>query len=522
MRRYDQRVLILAPFGRDAAEISLVLADAGFDVVACADGGALCREIQRGAAAALLAEEALDDELRNRLAGTLAEQPTWSDFPLLVMTSHVRKKRNSWKALQGIERTAHLSLLERPLHINTLLSVVRTATHARRRQYQVRDAMAARARSEAALRESEAKLQLALHTAEAGVWQFDVANNRTHLDEGARSIFGVTEVTLPRKTLWSLIHPEDRRRLAKDVQKALAVETGGPTFAEDYRILHPNGSLHWIHIRGQVFFEGTARSRRPVRAFGVLLDITRRKQAEEALHRMNETLELRVEERTQQVRELSSMLTMAEQAERQRISQILHDNLQQQLYGIRMKMSYLKRNLDKGNAEKLREDVAEAEAWLLQSIMITRNLTLDLTPPILKSEGFSDTLHWLGGRMQKLYGLEVDLAVEPSDLIPDDDMQVLLFQIVRELLFNVAKHADTDRATVTLQHVDNKILIQVTDDGKGFDVAAAEAAQKDGFGLFSVRERLRLIGGDLKIDSAPGKGTRNTIIVPLRLRQSRT
>lgn len=154
-----RRVLVLAPFGRDAAEVCRVLFDSGVHAVACADMAAVCREIRNGAAAALVAEEALNGDARARLSSTLAEESTWSDFPVLVMTSRSRDGGDEWEVLRGIEGTAYLSLLERPLHMTTLVSAVRTSIHARERQYQVRDALAAREKAEKKLRDLNRTLE---------------------------------------------------------------------------------------------------------------------------------------------------------------------------------------------------------------------------------------------------------------------------------------------------------------------------------------------------------------------------
>lgn|SRR5690606_24456875 len=154
-----RRVLVMAPFGRDAAEVCRVLIDSGIYAVACEDMATLCREVRNGAAAAVLAEEALDGEGRTLLSATLANESAWSDFPLLVMTSRSRDERDEWDVLRGIEGTAYMSLLERPLHLATLVSAVRTAIHARDRQYQVRDALDLRDRAEKRLRDLNRTLE---------------------------------------------------------------------------------------------------------------------------------------------------------------------------------------------------------------------------------------------------------------------------------------------------------------------------------------------------------------------------
>ncbi len=256
-------------------------------------------------------------------------------------------------------------------------------------------------------------------------------------------------------------------------------------------------------------------------------DVTERRKAEQALHefieKQEERIEERIEERTRQVRELATRLTMAEQEERRRISQVLHDDLQQWLYGIQLKMKSAQRNAEAGRRDSLLKDFAEADDWLMQAVDLTRRLTVDLSPPILKTEGVADTLRWLVGHMEELHGLKVDLRAEDPLRTPEHDMRLLLFQIVRELLFNVVKHAGTRRAIVEARDVNHHLQICVTDDGEGFDVETAEAteaADQDGFGLFSVRERLNLFGGNMQIESAPGAGTRVTVDAPLRLEPS--
>ncbi len=250
----------------------------------------------------------------------------------------------------------------------------------------------------------------------------------------------------------------------------------------------------------------------------ILRDETDRKETQEALRRLNEELEDRVEERTRKVRELASSLTMAEQQERRRISQILHDDLQQVLYGVQMKLRVAREDAEAGNEAAIKESFDEADAWIRKSIDLTRSLTVDLSPPILKSEGLTEALGWLQAQMKELHDMDVTIDAERSFRTPEEDMRVLLFQIVRELLFNVVKHAGTKQAAVALRAVDHRIEISVTDEGNGFDVEAAESSASDErFGLFSVRERLGLFGGGMRIESSKGNGTCVTVDAPLRL-----
>jgi two-component system CheB/CheR fusion protein len=245
-------------------------------------------------------------------------------------------------------------------------------------------------------------------------------------------------------------------------------------------------------------------------------DVTAWKEAEAGLRSLNETLEERVVERTTQVRTLASTLTLAEQEERRRISQILHDDLQQRLYGIQMRVLSIITDVAANNQSRLPRYAQEVYGWIGDAIQTTRQLTVDLSPPVLKNEGLADALAWLATQMAAVNGLQVEIQATHPCIIPQEDMRVLLFQSVRELLFNVVKHAATDHATVELtETTTGELRIVVRDEGRGFDTTAVNSKQAVGFGLYSVRERLNLFGGRLTIASTPGQGTEITIHAPI-------
>ncbi len=123
-------------------------------------------------------------------------------------------------------------------------------------------------------------------------------------------------------------------------------------------------------------------------------------------------------------------------------------------------------------------------------------------------------LAWLATQMEEVHGLRVGVRAGAPFHVPNEDMRVVLFQSVRELLFNVVKHAETDHATVELCRVDHHLAVTVRDEGRGFDPEAAAPQREGGFGMANVQERLGLFGARMEVESVPGEGTHVTLFVP--------
>ncbi len=224
-------------------------------------------------------------------------------------------------------------------------------------------------------------------------------------------------------------------------------------------------------------------------------------QRAEDIKRINKTLHHRAE----QLRALASELTLTEQRERRRLAQILHDNLQQMLVAAKMQ---LKRIKEKPNREELLPSLIGIDELLDQSIMESRSLTAELSPPVLFDRGLVGGLEWLARQFRQKHQLPLMLQLAPSAEPADDAVRIFLYHAARELLFNAVKHAQARTVLVQLNRCEGDWLeLVVTDDGQGFDPHRVTDHDLGGFGLFSIRERSEFIGGDLKIVSAPGQGT---------------
>ena len=249
------------------------------------------------------------------------------------------------------------------------------------------------------------------------------------------------------------------------------------------------------------------------RAIAFVTDITERRRAAAALHERTSALE----HRTAQLSRLASDLTLAEHHAREQLAKMLHDGLQQLLLVAAVNLDQqLKRDAQMGVASD--ELVVQARSGLDEAIAAARSLSIELYPPALQSSGLPAALTWLADQSRKKYGLEVQISADPRANSARKDIRTLLFESVQELLINAVKHAKTERVAIELAlDPDDALRITVTDKGIGFDPAAVVDRAKTGpvgWGLFSIRERLTLLGGRFEIESAPGQGTTFRLIAP--------
>lgn len=231
------------------------------------------------------------------------------------------------------------------------------------------------------------------------------------------------------------------------------------------------------------------------------------------------TLEL--EQSKEQLARVTSKLIVAEQRERRRIAQLLHDDLQQLLVGASYALQTLAKTLSKDDDNPVKPVMEIID----EAMRASRSLTMHLAPPpILHEKGLAAGLQWLVRWMKDKHGLTVDLVIDEAAKSSRDDICTLLFQAVRELLLNVVKHAGVNRAIVELAMPDpDLIALTVSDEGAGFDPAAiwnAPDSNATGFGLPAIRERLNLLGGWFDVLSAPGRGSRFNLVCPLPARSA--
>lgn len=270
------------------------------------------------------------------------------------------------------------------------------------------------------------------------------------------------------------------------------------------------------------------------RGIAFLVDLSALKDAEKQMHRtqielrqLNESLERRVVERTlesqmraDQLRDLALDLAETETRERKRLAQVLHDHFQQLVSAAKLKVGIMRR---RSSEERSVESFQQIESLLDEAIRESRSLATELSPPVLHDAGLQAAFEWLARKMLTDHGLTVTMNIEP-DCEPDNErVRLVMFECVRELLFNVVKHAGVKEATITMRMLYEGLLgVIVADQGKGFDPnSIAQQRSLDGsFGLFSIRERLTLLGGLATVRSRPGQGTEIELSIPVTLRNA--
>lgn len=239
-------------------------------------------------------------------------------------------------------------------------------------------------------------------------------------------------------------------------------------------------------------------------------DITEKKQTEKSIL-----------ENQEQLRSLTSELSLAEERERRRIANQLHDRVGQSLLASKLKLGTAR---DSNPPPAIEEPLNEAYKLIDQTIQDVRLLTFELSPPILYMLGFEAAVEWLTEQAEKQYGIACRMDDDGLPKPLGDDMRVILFQNVRELLVNVCKHSQAHNAKVSIRRENDTIRVSVEDDGVGFDASRVGTHWDEtcGFGLFSIRERLRHLAGEFEIDSEPGRGTRVTLRAPLKTDEETT
>jgi PAS domain S-box-containing protein len=378
--------------------------------------------------------------------------------------------------------------------------------------------------SERALRESEERLNAFMDNSPVIAWMKDEQGRHVYLNRTAEEYCAIRPEDYRGKTDFELWPRESAEEFHKNDQEVLRT---GQTLDVVEKSQAPDGSrYYWRSLR---FPFEDASGRRFVGGIGA--DITERKQMERMLRQSNERLEEQVQartkdlnetvdqlhgavkdlqQRTDQLQRLTLELVEAEDRERRRLAEFLHDDLQQTLAAVKFHLGMLGGRV-KG-APQGRDILEQTMQMLVEAIAKSRSLSHELGPPVLYRGDLCVVFEWLAGQMARQHGLTVLVDIRRHANSDSQPVRSFLYRAAHEILFNITKHAQVHDARLRLQRVRNELWLTISDKGRGFDPTTL--SETAGFGLFTIRERVELLGGHMTIKSAPGQGSIFFITVP--------
>ncbi|HEY7220649.1 MAG TPA: PAS domain S-box protein, partial [Candidatus Binatia bacterium] len=316
-------------------------------------------------------------------------------------------------------------------------------------------------------------------------------NQIRYANPAAEVITGYSRRELLEMNFWDIAHPDFRDQFR---ERGLARQRGEPVPPRhELRIMTKAGEERWLdHSDGTFELDGS------MAVVGLCLDITERKRAEQALAKT-----------TEQLRTLPAHLQRSREEERSRIARELHDEIGQALTGIKLSLETIKsRRPDSDKAV-----VEQAIELTNELIGRVRDLSLDLRPAMLDDLGLLAALRWHFGRYTAQTRVKVAFkhtGIEERRFAPE--IETAAYRIVQEALTNVARHAQVDKVAVEINAEQERLRIEIRDEGVGFDPGALSAAQTGG--LSGMRERAIMLGGKFSLESTLGGGTVIEVTLP--------
>ncbi len=410
----------------------------------------------------------------------LKANPSIRPFPIIIITAHYTNAEIRSRALEaGAD-----DFITKPVDNVELIARIKVMLRIKK--------------NEEELRATNERLDLALEGARLALWDIAIPTGKAVFNQRWAEMLGFSlDEIEPHFDFWkNLIHPEDLDRVNRNMGDHLEGRT--PFFENEHRLRSKEGTWKWVLTRGKVVRRD--ESGEPLRLTGIHIDITERKQAEN------------------RIQSLTRDVVKAQEAERQRISLDLHDNVAQNLAAARIACDLIL--LKRGNlSPELERKISKLSGLLEGSIASVRSLAYDLRPPALEQLGLVRGIGQHCAEFSRRNGLAVEFVssedFEAVDL--DYHAMVHLYRLVQEGLNNIKKHAEARHARVSLTALPPSIILKIEDDGKGFDPEASRSNSLNGYklGLRGMADRTGLLGGTLTIQSDSSTGTKILIEIPI-------
>jgi PAS domain S-box-containing protein len=536
-----ERVLIIAPVGRDAQGMAELLGGHGFEVQICGSLAECAVHIQSGAGALILTEEALELGSLSHLFEALAAQPSWSELPLIILTTGGESRLARLLELAA-QAAGSVTLLERPVHTTTLIRSLEVALNSRRRQYQVRDFLEEQHRKQCELEQAHESLNRAKQFDDAvmenmgeGLYTVDNQALVTFMNPAAEQLFGWTFGELRGRNIHDAVHykyPDGSPFPVEECRNLQVLRLGKTLTAHEDVFIRKDGTFFDV-----VYSSSPLREEGNISGLVVVFrDVTARKQAEEALRQAHEQLADRakqlqtlVESRTAKLarsnerlrhemdeREaLRRKLLHAQEEERRRIARELHDQMGQNLTALNVGLKSL---LDGQSRSGLGSRVQHLQELATQTARDLHRVAVELRPAALDDLGLVKAIRALIETWSTRYRIDVDFeAGQYKAAGISSEIETTLYRIIQEALNNVSKHSGATRVALVLRRTAEQVQAIIEDDGRGFDArVTSQSGNGSGrLGLLGIQERLGIVGGDFKIESAPKRGATLFVRIPI-------
>ena len=351
--------------------------------------------------------------------------------------------------------------------------------------------------AERALGAAEAEYRRMLATAAEGIVMTDASGRIVYANQMMDRVFGFETGELPGLSIDTLV-PHRLRGAHAEARAEYAAAPSPRPMGPDRKVVGRRKDGTEFPI--EVVLSSMTREGSPV-FVAFLTDITRRRASEERLREYQEKLQ-----------RMAFDAAVVEERERRRIAVELHDRIGQQLALAQISLSSVLAEV----GTSPRAAIDKAIALLQESVVATRSLVFELSPPVLYDLGIKDAVSWLIEEVEKRHEMRVVLTADDADKPLDDTTAAIVFRAVRELLMNALKHARSLEVKVSLRRTEDYLEVVVADEGVGFEPEAVTSRPNGGFGLFSLREQINSLGGTLAITSARGQGTSACVRVRLK------
>ncbi|WEK38093.1 MAG: PAS domain-containing protein [Candidatus Pseudobacter hemicellulosilyticus] len=317
------------------------------------------------------------------------------------------------------------------------------------------------------------------------IWDYNMLTAECYTNRTLQEMFGYTADELQDNYHWwrNNLHPDDRERVIGLMDTKLAM--GGTVWQDEYRFRCKDGSFKMIFDRGVIMRD---KQGAVYRLIGAMQDITEQHKLQQELAHAKEVHKM----------ELAQSILQAEEAERKKLSEELHDNINQLLGVVKLYVQHAQVN--PGMRKELLDKCSD---YITQTIEEIRHLSRSLLPPTLQEQGLLNSLYQLFADIRQVKEIDIDVETEDfEEAAIAPTRQLLIYRIIQEQLNNVLKHSGANQVTIRLRQSGTAIYLSVRDNGTGFDMQQ----NKPGLGLTNIRSRMELVNGRMHVQSAPGKG----------------